>query len=136
MCDVAFERRILSGAGSGGALACRTARSPPTNPHPIQLSNQTFTPSQATPAAWWAGVPLGVATRLHLYNAPVAVGTPMDPLAFARALTRPGVDFLAFKLDITNEAVEAEFVDCMLNDGVSEEGEGGGWVGPGQRLGS
>ena len=73
---------------------------------------------EATPAnasQYWASVPADVKPRLHFYNAPVTPqpGSAMNPVDWIRDLYQPG-DYIVFKLDIDNDAVEGELVQQVL----------------------
>jgi hypothetical protein len=73
-------------------------------------------------STWWAEVPLAIAPRLHAYNAPVALGSAMDPVAWMRSLVRPG-DLVVFKLDVGSGQTERAFVDDIAGSwGGGENG--------------
>lgn len=74
---------------------------------------------EATPAdalQYWASVPDDVKPRLHFYNAPVTPqpGSTMNPVAWIRDMYRPG-DYIVFKLDVDNDAVEGELIQQVLD---------------------
>ena len=72
-----------------------------------------YTPANAT--QYWDSVPADVKPRLHFYNAPVTPepGSAMNPVDWIRDLYQPG-DYIVFKLDIDNDAVEGELVQQVL----------------------
>ncbi len=74
---------------------------------------------EATPAnasQYWASVPADVMPRLHFYNAPVTPqpGSAMNPVDWIRDMYQPG-DYIVFKLDIDNDAVESELIRQVLD---------------------
>ena len=66
-------------------------------------------------ASYWDAVPADVKPRLHFYNAPVTPepGSAMNPVDWIRDLYQPG-DYIVFKLDIDNDAVEGELVQQVM----------------------
>ena len=73
-----------------------------------------YTPANAT--QYWDSVPADVKPRLHFYNAPVTPdpGSDMNPVDWIRDLYQPG-DYIVFKLDIDNDAVEGELIQQVLD---------------------
>jgi hypothetical protein len=74
---------------------------------------------ESTPASaleYWASVPDDVKPRLHFYNAPVtpAPGSAMNPVEWIQKMYRPG-DYIVFKLDIDNDAVEGQLIQQVLD---------------------
>lgn len=78
------------------------------------------TPANAS--QYWDSVPDDVRSRLHFYNAPVTPqpGSAMNPVDWIRDMYRPG-DYIVFKLDIDNDAVESQLIQQVLDwDGAED----------------
>ena len=73
-------------------------------------------------ARYWASVPDELRPRLHFFNAPItpARASRMNPVTLIKEVADPG-DFVAFKLDIDNDAVETAIMDQLEADDCAIE---------------
>jgi hypothetical protein len=70
--------------------------------------------------AYWDGVPLDARSRIHFFNIPAATqqSSEASPVALLRQVARPQ-DYVVFKLDIDNEAVELPILLDLLSPDVA-----------------
>ena len=73
-------------------------------------------------ARYWASVPDELRPRLHFFNAPITPdrASRMNPITLIKEIAQPG-DFVAFKLDIDNDAVETAIMDQLEADDCAIE---------------
>lgn len=68
-------------------------------------------------SSYWAAVPEGLKPVLHFFNAPITTdpASRMNPVTLIKQIAEPG-DFVVFKLDIDNDAVESAIMTQLEGD--------------------